>query len=88
MKTAVSFLPLSTRLLDWPDDVAEVADHLGPKHFTVEGFSAGGPCALACTARIPQRLTACSLISTISPLISWGKLELCRRRCPLLPRRA
>ncbi|MBE3566771.1 MAG: alpha/beta hydrolase [Thermogemmatispora sp.] len=57
----------SYRLLDWPDDVAEVADHLGIKRFAVEGFSAGGPYALACAARIPQRLTACGLISTVAP---------------------
>ncbi|RAQ94103.1 alpha/beta fold hydrolase [Thermogemmatispora tikiterensis] len=61
------------RLLDWPDDVAEVADHLGIKRFAVEGFSAGGPYALACAARLPQRLTACGLISTISPPDLMGK---------------
>ncbi|MBX5458281.1 MAG: alpha/beta hydrolase [Thermogemmatispora sp.] len=55
------------RLLDWPDDVAEVADHLGIERFAVEGFSAGGPYALACAAKIPQRLTACGLISTVAP---------------------
>jgi pimeloyl-ACP methyl ester carboxylesterase len=55
------------RLLDWPADVAEVADHLGIERFAVEGLSAGGPYALACAARIPQRLTACGLVSTISP---------------------
>ncbi len=56
-----------SRLLDWPDDVAEVADHLGIERFAAEGLSAGGPYALACAAKIPQRLTACGLISTISP---------------------
>lgn len=55
------------RLLDWPDDVAEVADHLGIERFAAEGLSAGGPYALACAAKIPQRLTTCGLISTIAP---------------------
>jgi pimeloyl-ACP methyl ester carboxylesterase len=56
-----------SRLLDWPDDVVEVADRLGIEQFAVEGLSAGGPYALACASKIPQRLTACGLISTFSP---------------------
>ena len=56
-----------SRLLDWPDDVVEVADHLGIERFAVEGLSAGGPYALACAYKIPQRLTSCGLISTVSP---------------------
>jgi len=55
------------RLLDWPDDVVEVADQLGIERFAVEGLSAGGPYALACAYKIPRRLTACGLISTVSP---------------------
>ena len=56
-----------SRLLDWPDDVLEVADRLGIERFAVEGLSAGGPYALACACKIPQRLTACGLISTFPP---------------------
>ena len=55
------------RLLDWPDDVVEVADQLGIERFAVEGLSAGGPYSLACAYKIPRRLTACGLISTVSP---------------------
>jgi pimeloyl-ACP methyl ester carboxylesterase len=55
------------RLLDWPTDVAEVADQLGLARFAVEGLSAGGPYALTCAEAIPHRLTACGLISTICP---------------------
>lgn len=54
------------RLLDWPDDVVEVANQLGIERFAVEGLSAGGPFALACAYKIPHRLTACGLISTVS----------------------
>jgi pimeloyl-ACP methyl ester carboxylesterase len=54
-------------LLDWPNDVVEVADQLGIERFAMEGLSAGGPYALACAYAIPQRLTACGLISTVSP---------------------
>jgi pimeloyl-ACP methyl ester carboxylesterase len=55
------------RILDWPTDVAEVANQLGIEHFAVEGLSAGGPYALVCAYAIPQRLTGCGLISTICP---------------------
>jgi pimeloyl-ACP methyl ester carboxylesterase len=55
------------QLLDWPDDVGEVADQLGIERFAIEGLSAGGPYAMACAYKIPQRLTACGLISTVSP---------------------
>src|SRR5215469_1533736 len=55
------------RLLDWPADVAEVADQLGIERFAVEGLSAGGAYALACAYKLPHRLTACGLISTVPP---------------------
>ena len=55
------------RLLDWPDDVVEVADQLRIGRFAVEGISAGGAYALACTYKYPDRLTACGLISTLPP---------------------
>jgi pimeloyl-ACP methyl ester carboxylesterase len=54
-------------LLQWPLDVAEVADRLQIERFAVEGFSAGGAYALACTHRIPDRLSGCGLISSICP---------------------
>ena len=54
-------------LLDWPDDVAEVADRLELERFAIEGVSAGGAYALACAYRMPGRLTGCGLISTICP---------------------
>jgi len=55
------------RILDWPDDVTDVADQLGLERFAVEGISGGGPYALACASRIPHRLTACGLVSPLSP---------------------
>ncbi len=56
------------RMLDWPDDVEEVANQLGIERFAVEGVSGGGPYALACAYKIPQRLTACGLISSMPPI--------------------
>jgi pimeloyl-ACP methyl ester carboxylesterase len=51
------------RLLDWPDDVVEVAEGLGIERFAVEGLSGGGPYALACAYKIPHRLIGCALIA-------------------------
>ena len=36
------------RLLDWPADVAELADRLELDRFSIIGWSGGGPYALAC----------------------------------------
>jgi len=51
--------------LDWPDDVVELADSLCIEHFAVVGFSGGGPYALACAYKIPNRLTACGVVSGV-----------------------
>ncbi len=54
-------------LLDWPDDVVELADALGIDKFTVEGISGGGPYAVACAYKIPERLHSCGIISGLAP---------------------
>ena len=53
-------------LLDWPDDVVELADSLGIGKFAVEGISGGGPYAAACAYKIPERLTSCGIISGLA----------------------
>ena len=55
-------------LLDWPDDVVQLADALGIDRFAVAGISGGGPYAIACALRIPHRLTRAALISSMAPL--------------------
>ncbi len=55
------------RILDWPDDVAEVASALQIDRFAVLGFSGGGPHAAACAFKIPKRLTKVGIISGVSP---------------------
>lgn len=55
-------------LLDWPDDVVEVADHLQIDRFAVVGVSGGGPYALTCTYKIPERLTTCGIVSGVGPV--------------------
>jgi pimeloyl-ACP methyl ester carboxylesterase len=56
-------------LLDWPDDVVALADHLQIEHFAVMGHSGGGPYALVCAYKTPDRLTACGIVSGMEPLV-------------------
>lgn len=55
------------KLLDWPKDVAALADHLGIHQFYVEGWSAGGAYALACAHTLTDRVLAGALLSGIGP---------------------
>jgi pimeloyl-ACP methyl ester carboxylesterase len=54
-------------LLDWADDVAELADALEIEEFSIVGISGGGPGALACAWKIPQRLASVSVVSSAAP---------------------
>jgi len=54
-------------LLHWPDDIAFLADHLGIGRFAVLGYSGGGPHALACAFRMPERLRAVAVASSPCP---------------------
>lgn len=54
-------------LLDWPKDIAALADHLGIDQFAVGGGSGGGPHALACAHQLPKRVVATILLSSPSP---------------------
>jgi pimeloyl-ACP methyl ester carboxylesterase len=78
------------KLLDWPDDVVELADALSLDRFAVLGVSGGGPYAAACAFKIPERLTATAIVCGMGPVespgckdgLSWiyaGKVSLTRR---------
>lgn len=54
-------------LLDWPDDISNLADHLGIDKFYVLGWSAGGPHALACAHKLPHRVISGALVSGLAP---------------------
>ena len=56
------------RLLDWPNDVVQLADALDIDRFAVVGYSGGGPYAAVCASSIPKRLTAAGLVSSMAPL--------------------
>lgn len=61
-------------ILDWADDVTELADALGFDRFPILGVSGGGPYALACARRIPRRLTAVGIVGALGPLAGTGLL--------------
>jgi len=55
-------------ILDWPDDVIELADHLNIQNFSILGGSGGCAYALACTIKIPERLINCGIVSGLGPV--------------------
>jgi pimeloyl-ACP methyl ester carboxylesterase len=55
-------------LINYVDDVVELADALGLERFAVMGVSGGGPYAAACAYQIPDRLTAAALVSSLGAL--------------------
>jgi pimeloyl-ACP methyl ester carboxylesterase len=51
------------RLLDWPQDVVALANHLEIDRFAVLAYSLGGPYGLASADAIPDRLTNVGIVS-------------------------
>lgn len=60
------------RILDWPGDVAQLADHLALERFTVLGFSGGGSYALACAHELNERIVATGLLACLAPFDAPG----------------
>lgn len=54
-------------IANYPDIVTEFADKLGLDRFPVMGLSSGGKFVAACAWKIPQRLTAASIVSGTAP---------------------
>jgi pimeloyl-ACP methyl ester carboxylesterase len=54
-------------VLDWPNDVAELADSLGIERFTCFGASAGSPYVLACCLRLPDRVARAAIAGGLTP---------------------
>jgi pimeloyl-ACP methyl ester carboxylesterase len=69
-----SFQP-GRRIGDWAIDVEALADALGLERFAVLGYSGGGPYALACAQKIPQRLTAVGVVAGEGPADQPGIYE-------------
>lgn len=60
-------------LLDWADDVVAIADTLNIDRFGIVAFSGGGPHAVACAYKFPDRLTKVALVSALGPLVLMGE---------------
>ena len=54
--------------LDWPADIAQLAQYLGIDRFAVAGHSGGGPYVLACAYAIPEHVIAAAVISGTGPV--------------------
>lgn len=83
------------RLLDWPDDLARLADHLRVERFALLGVSGGAPYALACAWRASRersaagqamashalvgRIAGLGIVSGMGPTDAWGRAALSRR---------
>ena len=65
--TGISDFQPGRTLLDWPADVAALADTLGLRRFAVFGHSGAGPHTLACAYKIADRLTAVGVVCGFAP---------------------
>ena len=76
---------------DWPEDVAALADALGIDRFAMFGPSGGGPYALACAWKIPERLISVGVFGSVGPNVPSAtkgiipSLRLLFRLAPHLP---
>lgn len=57
-------------LQDWPLLISELAEQLKLDHFSILGYSGGGPYALACAHYMPSRINRIVLVSSPAPLSS------------------
>jgi pimeloyl-ACP methyl ester carboxylesterase len=55
------------KLSDWPNDIVQLADHLGHEKFAVVGMSGGGPYAAACAHALKDRVTRAAIIAGLGP---------------------
>ncbi len=62
-------------LLDWPRDVAQLAEHLGFERFAVAGESGGGPHTLACAFALKNQIEAAFVLSSPAPADFPGATE-------------
>ena len=58
-----------TTLENWPNDIVALADSLGIEKFSVFAPSGGGPFALACAWKIPERSISVGIFASVGPFI-------------------
>ena len=62
-------------LLNWAEDIEQLADAVRIPRFAIVGISGGGPGALACAWKMPHRLTSVGIVSSPSPTDAPGVFE-------------
>jgi pimeloyl-ACP methyl ester carboxylesterase len=67
-----------TTVENWPCDVRALADSLGIEKFAVFAASGGGPFALSCAWKIPERLTAVGVFACVGPFVPSINTDLAR----------
>lgn len=55
------------RYMDFPRDVAALADHMKIERFAILAYSGGGPYGAVCALTIPERLTRVGIVSGAAP---------------------
>ena len=63
------------RIVDWPNDVVDLAAALGLDAFAVLGSSGGAPYAVACGALIPSRVRVVGVLGGVAPADAPGFLR-------------
>jgi len=67
------------RLLDWPTDVAQLANQLRLDRFAIIGWSGGGPYAAACGHVLADRVRVVGLVSSPAPISGVKKADYLRK---------
>ena len=63
------------KLIDWPNDVGELADHLQIGRFSIMGVSGGGPYAAVCGYSMPDRIEKVGIVVGLAPVDAKGILD-------------
>lgn len=79
-------------ILNWSQDIVELADHLEIDTFSIIGHSGGAPFVMACAYMIPERLSGAAIVAGLAPTtlpeskigMSWGlrTMNVLVRRIP------
>lgn len=71
----ISDYKVDRTLLDFTDDIVEIADQLKIKKFSVMGVSGGGPYAAATAYKIPKRVHKVGIVVGLAPVNVKGNLD-------------
>jgi pimeloyl-ACP methyl ester carboxylesterase len=63
------------KLLDWPNDLLDLANQLKINKFSVIGVSGGGPYSAVCAYKIPERLYKVGIVVGLAPTCVKGILN-------------